>query len=62
MIKQAECIRTVANFSKIDKEYKFDKKNFDKNKFKEDLPNISPKLEALLKKIKELDAEDLETD
>jgi len=60
--KAAECIRTVANFSTILPEFKFDKSKFDKEKLKESLPDISPKLVKLFTQIKELDAADKKKD
>ena len=50
--KAAECIRTVANFSTVLPEFKFDKSKFDKEKLKESLPDISPKLVKLFKLVK----------
>lgn len=59
--KKAECIRNSINFSKQNVYHKFDKKNFDVNKFKNDIPIISPKLLKLLENIKELDDNDFKT-
>lgn len=55
----ASCLRRVANWSSLEKEHKFDKDTFDRVKFLEDLPVASPKLYEMLKKIKELDENDI---
>ena len=55
----ANCLRRVANWSSLEKEHKFDKDTFDGSKFIEDLPSASPKLFEMLKKIKELDENDM---
>jgi hypothetical protein len=59
MNKKAECIRTVANWSMHDKAYTYDNRAFDKKKMLEAMPVSSPKMEALFKKIQELDAQDM---
>ena len=56
---ESSCLRRVANWSTLEKEHKFDKETFDAKKFLEDMPNASPKLNEMLKKIKELDEEDM---
>jgi superfamily II DNA or RNA helicase len=53
------CLRRTANWSSLEKEHKFDKNTFDPAKLLEDLPVASPKLHEMLKKIKELDENDL---
>ena len=53
-----ECIRKKSNISKTLKEYRFDHPNFDESILLKDIPTFSPKLDSLLKKIDELDAED----
>lgn len=53
------CLRRTANWSSLEKEHKFDKNTFDPTKLLEDLPVASPKLHEMLKKIKELDENDL---
>ena len=53
-----DCIRKKSNISKTLKEYRFDHPSFDPNVLLEDIPTFSPKLDHLLKKIDELDAED----
>ena len=60
--KKANCIRNAINFSKQNTYHKFDKKNFNENKFKNDIPIISPKLQELLDNIKRLDEEDYKKD
>jgi hypothetical protein len=59
MNKEAECIRTVANWSISDKAFAYDHDTFDKKKLLEAMPAASPKMEALFKKINELDAVDM---
>ena len=56
-----ECIRKKSNISKTLKEYRFDHPNFDPAVLLKDIPTFSPKLDYLLKKIDELDAEDEKT-
>jgi hypothetical protein len=58
---QDECIRNVSNFSKIQPFHIFDKKGFDPTITKMYIENgASPKLQALLEQIKELDKKDME--
>lgn len=57
--KQAECVRRVANWSKIEPRHRFDKKTYDKKATQEDMEQASPKLGALFEKIRELDEEDM---
>ena len=52
------CIRQKSNWSKIKKEYKMDNEFFDADVFLNDIKNASPKLDALLKKIYDLDRKD----
>ena len=59
MNKRAECVRTVANWSITDKAYTYDHRTFDKDKMLEAMPVASPKMEALFKKIDELDEADM---
>ena len=54
-----DCVRKKSNWSKASKLYKFDDENFDKETLLNDLPDHSPKLETLIKKIEELDKKDL---
>jgi hypothetical protein len=60
--KDAECIRKVGTFSHIAPEFKMDKTSFDPDKLSEKLPIVSPKLIALIDKIKELDKADYDKD
>lgn len=60
--KKAECVRRVANWSKIEAPHRFDKKTFNKSITRDDITQASPKLQALFDKIKELDAEDMKND
>jgi hypothetical protein len=55
---QADCVRKVGTFSHIIPEFKVDKKSFEPKKLKKELPVVSPKLVALIEKIKELDDAD----
>lgn len=57
--KKAECIRRVINNSSKNDFYKFDNKSFNASKIKEFLEYNSPKLAHLIKKIKELDENDM---
>ena len=57
--KKAECIRKVINNSSSKDFYKFDKKTYNATKIKEFLEINSPKLSQLIKKIKELDDNDM---
>lgn len=60
--KRAECVRTVANWSRIEKSHIFDQSSFDPAQLKSVMEMASPKLVALFKKIEELDAEDQKRD
>lgn len=60
MNKRAECIRTVANWSIADKEIAYDHASFNEKKMLELIPIASPKMEALFKKIRELDETDMQ--
>lgn len=55
----SRCIRNISNWAKVDKQYMMDKPTFDPVKLKSDIKKNSPKLDALLKKIVELDAADM---
>jgi len=59
--KKAECIRKVINNSSNKDFYKFDKKSYNATKIKEYLEINSPKLAHLIKKIQELDENDMKT-
>ena len=52
------CIRKKSNWSKSSRIYKFDEPEFNPEIFLKDMPDNSPKLNALMKKIEELDKED----
>lgn len=58
MALKADCIRRVANWSTVTAAHKFDKATFDPATVRADLERRSPKMKALLDKIKELDAQD----
>ena len=53
------CIRNMANWSKIDKEHQLDKPEFDPKQVADDIQTNAPKMAALLKNIRELDAADM---
>jgi len=55
-----ECVRSVANWTKVKKEHKFEKKTFDADQFLKDMPMASPKLVELMKNIEALDKADYE--
>ncbi len=55
---KAECIRTVANWSRVDKAHIFDQAGFRPTAVEEAMEKASPKLIALFKNIEELDAAD----
>ena len=57
--KKGNCIRNVSNYS-VQKIYnKFDKINFNVERFKKEYPIASPKLDKLIKIMKALDETDL---
>ncbi len=60
--KKGECIRNVANFSRIRPSDKFDKNTFNLKSFSENISVTSPKLKALIKTINALDKADMERD
>lgn len=53
------CIRNALNFSKQSSYHKFDKSSFDINKFRDEYPLLSPKLDILIENIKVLDETDI---
>jgi hypothetical protein len=55
------CVRKRSNWSQGSSIYKFDNKSFNPTTFLKDMPDFSPKLEALIKKINELDKNDMKT-
>jgi hypothetical protein len=54
----ANCIRQKSNWSKVKKQHKIDNGYFDSDVFLNDIKNSSPKVDALLKKIADLDRKD----
>jgi hypothetical protein len=60
--KIASCIRNTSTWAHVKSEYKFDSKKFNKTKFINDLPLMSPKIHALIEKIKTLDDIDMKRD
>ena len=58
----AECIRKTSNWSTIKQYHRFENEKFDKVKLLEDLEKCSPKLQALLENIKQIDERDLKKD
>ena len=59
--KTAECARQALNWSVIKRPHLFGKSAFLRSKVLDDLPKASPKLEALMKKIRSLDKKDMES-
>jgi hypothetical protein len=55
------CVRKKSNWSQSANVYKFDNEAFDPQMFLKDMPEYSPKLNALMKKIAELDHHDKRT-
>lgn len=60
--KEAECVRRVGNWSKIEPKHRFDKKTFNKRVMGNDMDIASPKMDALFRKIQELDKKDIDTE
>lgn len=60
--RKANCIRKVANWSKLTKQHRFDKDNFDPEIIKKYLKKLSPKMVALFENIKRLDDKDFKKD
>lgn len=58
--KKADCVRSVANWSRVEKSHIFDQAAFDANAVQHAMHKASPKLVALFQKIDELDAIDME--
>ena len=58
--RQAECIRNVSNFSKVESYHMMDKSNFIPELLDLYLKEAGPKVEALMDRIRELDEQDLE--
>lgn len=61
-MKTMSCIRQIANWSKMENKYKFDKKEFDPNEFYDNILTHSPKMNALFQKIIDLDEKDMKKD
>lgn len=57
---KADCVRRVANWTRMAAQHKFDKKQFNPEQVLQDMEKMSPKMIALLDNIKQLDAQDLE--
>jgi hypothetical protein len=55
---EPDCIRKRSNWSTVRNEFKFDHPDFHPEMFLKDMPDFSPKLVALLRKIEGLDARD----
>ena len=55
----SSCVRKKSNWSKASKKYKFDTPQFSPEILLNDIPNNSPKLNVLLKKIEQLDKHDM---
>lgn len=60
--KEATCIRNTSTWAHVKPNHKFDSAKFNINDVLQDLPLMSPKIHAMLNKIKELDAEDMSND
>ena len=56
---KADCVRRIANWPAMKPHHKFEKPAFDPAKLKEDIQNMSPKINELLAKIKQLDDTDM---
>jgi hypothetical protein len=60
--KEALCIRNTSSWAHVKPEYKFDSAKFKKEAVLNDLPLMSPKIDAMIKKINELDQADMASD
>ena len=60
--KEATCIRNTSTWAHVKPNHKFDSAKFNREEVLQDLPLMSPKIHAMLNKIKELDAEDMSND
>jgi hypothetical protein len=56
--KQADCIRTVANWSYATRKHIYDSATFDPKQVEKDMEKAAPKMKLLFDKIKELDERD----
>jgi hypothetical protein len=52
--KIASCIRNTSTWAHVKSEYKFDSKKFNKTKFINDLPLMSPKIHALIENFEQI--------
>ena len=57
--KKALCVRDVSSWAKVSANFKFDSKGFDKSDILTSISELSPKMNALINKINELDEKDL---
>jgi hypothetical protein len=62
LVYDSECIRKKSNWTKSDPKYKLDSESFDSKLLLKSIKDKSPKLHALLKKIKDLDKADMKRD
>lgn len=60
--KEAICIRNTSTWAHVKPNHKFDSAKFNREEVLQDLPLMSPKIHAMLNKIKELDAQDMSND
>jgi len=60
--KEAVCIRNTSTWAHVKPTHKFDSAKFNRDEVLQDLPLMSPKIHAMLNKIKELDAQDMSND
>ena len=60
--KEAICIRNTSTWAHVKPNHKFDSAKFNREEVLQDLPLMSPKIHAMLNKIKELDALDMSND
>lgn len=60
--KEAICIRNTSTWAHVKPSHKFDSAKFNKQEVLQDLPLMSPKIHAMLNKIKELDDKDMISD
>jgi NAD-dependent DNA ligase len=58
--KTAECVRHTLNWANMKRTHIFGKSQFDDEAVRQDLPKMSPKLVTLLRKIEQLDKQDME--
>ena len=59
---EALCIRNTATWAQVKPEHKFDSSKFKKSIVSGELHFLSPKIDAMIKKIADLDAKDMATD